>query len=173
MLHCTWMVCWIANDTRLFRANCFPADRVISHWNRCSHINWPMFLLQWNMDQAKDGQSTFYMTTPPLMCEVVKSFLASEKVKVLNHPPYSPDLSPCDFFFFQGLSKCFLEISIRTSRSSLGRAIYQCLQQIPKEDYLSAFRDWVKRLQKCVSVKGDTLKVCNKNMFDKKKVALK
>ena len=29
-------------------------------------------------------------------CEVVKSFLASEKVKVLNH---SPDLSPCDFFF--------------------------------------------------------------------------
>ena len=30
--------------------------------------------------------------------EVVKSlFLASEKVKVLNHPPYSPDLSPCDF----------------------------------------------------------------------------
>ena len=32
-------------------------------------------------------------------CEVVKSFLASEKVKVLNHSPYSPDLSPCDFFF--------------------------------------------------------------------------
>ena len=30
-------------------------------------------------------------------CEV-KSFLASEKVKVLNHPPYSPDLSPCDLF---------------------------------------------------------------------------
>ena len=57
-----------------------------------------------------------------------------------------------------------------TSRSSLGGAIYQCLQQIPKEDYLSAFCDWVKRLQKCVSVKGgggDTLKVCNKNMFDK------
>ena len=25
-------------------------------------------------------------------CEVVESFLASEKVKVLNHPPYSPDL---------------------------------------------------------------------------------
>ena len=33
------------------------------------------------------------------------------------------------------------------SRSSLGSAIYQCLKQIPKEDYLSAFRDWVKRLQ--------------------------
>ena len=54
-----------------------------------------------------------------------------------------------------------------TSRSSLGIAIYQYLQQIPKEDYLSAFRDWVNRLQTCVSIKGNTLKVCNKNIFDK------
>ena len=34
------------------------------------------------------------------------------------------------------------------SRSSLGSAIYQCLQQIPNEDYLSAFRDWVKDYKK-------------------------
>ena len=39
------------------------------------------------------------------------------------------------------------------SRSSLDSAIHQCRQQMPKEDYLSAFRGWVKRLQKCVSVK--------------------
>ena len=50
-----------------------------------------------------------------------------------------------------------------TSRSSLGSAIYQCLQQIPKENYLSAFRDWVKR---CFSKGGNTLKVCNKIKFD-------
>ena len=84
-------------------------------------------------------------------CEVVKSFLASEKVKVLNHPPYSPDLNSCDFFFFPMLKK-MLSGNKYTSRSFLGSAIYQCLQQIPKEDYLSAFRDWVKRLRKCVSV---------------------
>ena len=45
--------------------------------------------------------------------EVVKSFLAFEKVKVLNHPSYSPDLRPCDFFLFPRLKKMFLEISIR------------------------------------------------------------
>ena len=86
-------------------------------------------------------------------CEVVKTFLSSEKVKVLNHPPYSPDLSPCDFFLFPRLLK-MLSGNTYTSRSSLGSAIYKCLQQIPKEDYLSAFRDWVKGLRKCVSVKG-------------------
>ena len=90
-------------------------------------------------------------------CEVGKSFLTSEKVKVLNHPPYSPDLSPCDFFLFPRLKK-MLSGNKYTSRSSLGSAIYQCLQvskDTKKKDCLSAFCDWVKRLQKCVSVKGE------------------
>ena len=52
------------------------------------------------------------MTTPPrISARLLNLFLASEKVKVLNHPPYSPDLSPCDFFLFR--RQCFLEISIR------------------------------------------------------------
>ena len=89
--------------------------------------------------------------------EVVKSFWASEKVEVLNHPPFSPDLSPCDFFLFPRLKK-MLSGNKYTSKNSLGSAIYQCLQQIPK-NYLSAFRDWVKRLQKCVSVKGEYFEV--------------
>ena len=54
------------------------------------------------------------MTTPPLISvRLLSLFLASEKVKVLNHPPCSPDLSPFDFFLFPRLKKCFLEISIR------------------------------------------------------------
>ena len=58
-------------------------------------------------DQAKDGQeSTFYMTTPPLISvRLLSLFLASEKVEVLNHPPYSSDRSPCDFFLFPRLKK--------------------------------------------------------------------
>ena len=100
------------------------------------------------------GVHILYDNASSHKCEVVKSFLASEKVKVLNHPPYLPDLSPCDFFLFPRLKK-MLSGNKYTSRSSLGSAIYQCIQQIPKEDYLSAFRDWVKRLQKCVSVKGE------------------
>ena len=53
------MVCWIANDTRLFRANCFPTDRVISNWNRCNHILCPIYLLHLNMDQKTEIRSYF------------------------------------------------------------------------------------------------------------------
>ena len=67
-------------------------------------------------------------------CEVVKSFLASEKVNVLSHPPYSPDLSPCDFFLFLfPRLKKMLSGNKYTSRSSLGSAIYQCLHRYQKK----------------------------------------
>ena len=39
----------------------------------------------------------------PHKSEVVRTFLASENVKVVNHPPYSPDFSPCDFFLYPKL----------------------------------------------------------------------
>ena len=89
-------------------------------------------------------------------CEVVKSFLASEKVKVLNHLSYSPDLSPCDFFLFPRLKK-MPSGNQYTSRSSLGSAIYQCLQQIPKEDHLSAFLRLGKKVAKMCFSKGGIL----------------
>ena len=100
------------------------------------------------------GVHLLHDNTSSHKCEDVKSFLASEKVQVLNRPLYSPDLSLCDFFLFPQLKK-MLSGNKYTSRSSLGSAIYQCLQQIPTENYLSAFRDWVKRLQKCVSVQRE------------------
>ena len=106
------------------------------------------------LSKGWSGVHLLHDNTSSHKCEVVKPFLASEKLKVLNHPPYSPDLSPCDFFFFPSLKK-MLSGNKYTSRSSLGSAIYQCLQQIPKEDYLSAFYNWVKRLLKCVSVNGE------------------
>ena len=51
-----------------------------------------------------------------------------------------------------------------TSRSSLGSTIYQCLQQIPKEDYLSAFCDWVKRLQQELRQEGHYTPVASNKM---------
>src|SRR5215469_6301242 len=32
---------------------------------------------------------------------LTQQFLAKYKIAVIPHPPYSPDLAPCDFFLFQ------------------------------------------------------------------------
>ena len=41
--------------------------------------------------------------TPVHQAVAVQEFLARKKVCVLHHPPYSPDLSPCDYFLFPKL----------------------------------------------------------------------
>jgi len=35
----------------------------------------------------------------------VQMFLMKHKITLLEHPPYSPDLAPCDFFYFQRSSR--------------------------------------------------------------------
>ena len=35
---------------------------------------------------------------------IVTDFFESEKVTVLPHPPYSPDLAPCDYFLVPNLN---------------------------------------------------------------------
>ena len=82
-------------------------------------------------------------------CVLVQDFLKEEKVVQLSRPPYSSDLSPCDFFLFSLLKKTLCGRRY-DSRSALGSAIYQCLPDIPKKAYFSAFTEWISRLEKCL-----------------------
>ena len=91
---------------------------------------------------------------PAHKCVLVQDLLKEEKVVQLSQPPYSPGLSPCDFFPVSLLKKTLSGRRYK-SRSALGSAMYQCLQGIPKKAYFSAFTEWILRLEKCVSVKGE------------------
>lgn len=76
------------------------------------------------------------------MCNDVTAFLKSENVRVVNHPPFSPDLSTWDNLCPK-LKKILSGKNV-LSRSSLGIAIRQCLHQILRDDYLVAFQEWLK-----------------------------
>jgi len=39
----------------------------------------------------------------------VKQFLANKNITVLEHPPYSPDLAPCDFYLIPKINQCSKE----------------------------------------------------------------
>ena len=80
---------------------------------------------------------------------MVQEYLKEFGLDVLDHPPYSPDLSPCDFWLFPRL-KVMLAGHRFESRCGIGSAVYQCLQHIPKEDNREAFRKWVDRCKMCV-----------------------
>ena len=85
-------------------------------------------------------------------CEVVKCFLASEKVKVLNNPPYSPDPSPCDFFLFPRLNK-MLSGNKYTSRSLLA-ALFISVSDIKRSLFICFSRLGKKVTKMCLSKGG-------------------
>jgi len=76
-------------------------------------------------------------------------FLAKHNLLSLPHPPYSPDLAPCNFFFFLQLIKTmkghrFDDIEeIQTNMTRQMRAI-------TKIDYQSCFCQWQESWNKCI-----------------------
>lgn len=98
--------------------------------------------------------SLLHDNAPAHRSEIVTSFLKKEGVRVIPHPPYSPDLAPCDYFLFPRLKKYLSGRHFR-SRQALGSAVYQYMLSIPKHTYENCFKNWIKRLKLCVRVKGD------------------
>jgi transposase len=94
------------------------------------------------------------MTMPAHTSAIVSAFLKKEKVTVLPHPPYSPDLAPCDSFLFPKL-KSFLAGRKYKSQQTLGSAIHQYLITVPKSAYRDTFKKWKHRLKLCISNHGE------------------
>ena len=99
------------------------------------------------------GIKLLHDNAPAHKYATVQEYLKELGLDVLDHPPYSPDLSPCDFWLFPRLKEmlaghCF------ESRCGIGSAVNQCLQHIPEEDYRVAFWKWVDRCKMCVEADG-------------------
>ena len=75
---------------------------------------------------------------PAYKSATVQEYLKESGLDVLDHPPYSSDLYPCDFWLFPRLKEMLAGHRFE-SRCGIGSVVYQLLQHIPKEDYRAAF----------------------------------
>ena len=99
------------------------------------------------------GIKLLHDNAPAHKYATVQEYLKESGLDVLDHPPYSPDLSPCDFWLFSRLKEMLAGHRFE-SRCGIGSAVYQCLQYIPKEDYQAAFQKWEDRHKMCVEADG-------------------
>ena len=99
------------------------------------------------------GIKLLHDNAPAHKSATVQEYLKESGLDVLDHPQYSPDLSPCDFWLFPRLKEMVAGHRFE-SRCGIGSAVYQCLQHIPKEDYQVASRKWVDRSKMCVEADG-------------------
>ena len=91
---------------------------------------------------------------PPHRALVVKAALEEDGIKVLKHPPYSPDLAPSDYWLFSD-RRSQLRGRKFGSRSALGTAIYQYRKKTPTQSFRTAIQDLIKRWDRCVRMQGE------------------
>jgi len=90
-------------------------------------------------------------------CHMVISvieFLAKKCIPVVPQPPYSPDLSPCDFFLFPAL-KFYLKRRHFVTVENIEKAVTDQLKVIPVSDFQHCSEEWEQRLQRCVASQGN------------------
>ena len=67
-----------------------------------------------------------------------------------HHPPYSPDLAPCDFWLFPKLRDCRYE-----TIEEMKEAVTKVIDTLTQEDFHGAFQKLLERYKKCIATGGD------------------
>jgi len=88
---------------------------------------------------------------------IVKQFLAQRKVTVLDHPPYSPDLAPADYFLFPKV-KYQLKGRLFDSLSDIQKAVTITLNTFAKDDFYKGIQRLYDHANLCVQLQGIYIK---------------
>ena len=71
-------------------------------------------------------------------------------IETVPHPPYSPDLAPCDFWLFPKLRGCCYE-----TIEEMKEAVTKVIDRLKQEDFYRAFQKLLERYNKCIAARGD------------------
>jgi histone-lysine N-methyltransferase SETMAR len=88
----------------------------------------------------------------PHVHQNVDNFLKDNGIAKIQHPPYSPDLAPCDFWLFDMLKK---ELTSQPDARSLKNEVTRILSQVDKKEFAKTFYKWLERMQCCINNKGE------------------
>jgi histone-lysine N-methyltransferase SETMAR len=71
----------------------------------------------------------------------------------MDHPPYSPDLAPSDFWLFDYIKE---RLTSNSDAKSLMKQITGIVNSIPKEEYKKTlFQKGTERMELCIQNNGD------------------
>jgi transposase len=81
-------------------------------------------------------------------------FVTNNNMVIVPHPPYSPDLAPCDFTLFPKLKMKLKERCFETV-SDIQRESQVILDSIKENDFHSAFEAQKRQPDHCIRSQGD------------------
>uniref|UniRef100_A0A0A9YM19 Mariner Mos1 transposase n=1 Tax=Lygus hesperus TaxID=30085 RepID=A0A0A9YM19_LYGHE len=84
---------------------------------------------------------------------LMQEFFSSHNISPLPHPPYSPDLAPCDFFLYPMIHKHFNERRLE-NLDSVKKETALALNNIPRNYFQACFEEWKTRFSRCITLNG-------------------
>ena len=70
-------------------------------------------------------------------------------INTVTHPPYSPDVAPCDFWLFPKVRGCRYE-----TIEEMKEAVTKVIDTLTQDDFNEAFQKFLERY-KCIAAGGD------------------
>ena len=97
------------------------------------------------------GQWHFHEDNAPVDNSIlVTDYLTKMGIKAVAHPPYSPDLGPCDFWLFPKFR------GYRYERiEEMKEVVAKVIGTLTQEDFHGAFQKLMERYNKCIAARGD------------------
>ena len=103
--------------------------------------------------EIKDSWKLHHDNAPSHTAFVVCDYLTRIGVVTFPQPPYSPDLSPPDFFLFPKVKKALKGCHLDTI-DNIKTTCMRLLKDIPVEDFQEAYNTWMSRWKKCIDAGG-------------------
>jgi histone-lysine N-methyltransferase SETMAR len=115
-------------------------------------------LIKLNESRPSDNKLLLHWDNAPAhTAKVTKAVVRKEQLKILPQPPYSPDLSPSDFFLF-GYVKSQLRGKKCKDSETLLTEIRGIVSSIPVRKRVEVFEEWIWRLKSVISSGGEYCK---------------
>jgi len=100
------------------------------------------------------GMHLHWDNARPHTATATQTAVFARGLRLLPHPPYSPDLAPSDFFLFGYLKHRLLGQSFENPEGLI-LAVRQLISEIPRSLLMRVFEEWKIRLERVVEVGGD------------------
>ena len=102
----------------------------------------------------KSGQWHFHQDNAPVHNSIlVTDYLTKIGIKTVPHPPYSPDLAPCDFWLFPKLKEKLRGCRYETIEE-MKEAVTKVIDTLTQEGFHWAFQKLLEWYNKCIAVRG-------------------
>ena len=93
----------------------------------------------------KTGQWQFHQDNAPVHNSIlVTDYLTKMGIKTVPHPPYSPDLAPCDFWLFPKLKEKLRGCRHETIEE-MKEAVMKVIDMLTQEDFHGAFQKFFEQ----------------------------